>query len=68
MKRALGVVAASVAAVAGAWVAYHRFAPHETPEGQPGLAALTAESLDDFRHEFNEAAAHTRVVALLSPT
>ncbi len=39
-----------------------------TPKGQPPLTSLTPSNLDQFKHEFNDAADRTRLVLLLSPT
>jgi hypothetical protein len=65
---AVGASLAVLALVAGAWVAYHHWAPHDAPAGQPTLASLTPENLDDFRELFNAAAGDARVMILLSPT
>ena len=39
-----------------------------TPKGQPPLTSLTPGNLDQFKHQFNDAADRTRLVLLLSPT
>ncbi len=39
-----------------------------TPRGQPPLTSLTPSNLEEFKHEFNNAADRTRLVLLLSPT
>jgi hypothetical protein len=39
-----------------------------TPPGQPALASLTQNGLDQFRHDFNGAGNGARLVLLLSPT
>jgi len=38
------------------------------PNGQPPLASLTPNNLDQFKREFNGAADRNRLVLLLSPT
>ncbi len=38
------------------------------PNGQPPLTSLTANNLDQFKREFNDAADRNRLVLLLSPT
>ena len=38
------------------------------PIGQPPLTSLTANNLDQFKREFNDAADRNRLVLLLSPT
>ncbi|MGA8619679.1 MAG: hypothetical protein WB660_14325 [Candidatus Sulfotelmatobacter sp.] len=38
------------------------------PPGQPALASLTENSLDQFRHDFNDAVDEVQLVLLLSPT
>jgi hypothetical protein len=56
-----------LAAIAGmfAWV---QFATHDTPAGQPPLAALDAGSLGTLKADFNRAVDETRMIVLLSPT
>ena len=39
-----------------------------TPKGQPPLTYLQPTDADEFKHEFDRAAANTRMVLLLSPT
>ena len=39
-----------------------------TPKGQPSLTYLQPTDADQFRREFDRAAANSRVVLLLSPT
>jgi hypothetical protein len=39
-----------------------------SPSGQPPLASLTPNNLDQFRREFNGASDRNRLVLLLSPT
>lgn len=48
-----------------AWVKY---APRETPKGQPPLAVLDASSLQDFRDTFNAGSDGVRILVMLSPT
>jgi hypothetical protein len=38
------------------------------PSGQPPLTSLTADNLEQFKGEFNDAADRNRMVLLLSPT
>ena len=39
-----------------------------TPDGQPPLTYLTANNIDQFKHQFDGAAERARLVLLLSPT
>jgi hypothetical protein len=39
-----------------------------TPKGQPPLTYLQPPDADEFKREFDRAAANTRTVLLLSPT
>jgi len=39
-----------------------------TPKGQPPLTYLQPTDADEFKREFDRAAANTRMVLLLSPT
>jgi hypothetical protein len=41
---------------------------HQTPPGQPPLANLTPQSLEQVKQEFNSSADRERVLLLLSPT
>jgi hypothetical protein len=38
------------------------------PSDQPPLTSLTADNLDQFKREFNQAADRNRLVLLFSPT
>ena len=38
------------------------------PNGQPPLRSLTANNLDQFKREFNDATDRNRLLLLLSPT
>lgn len=42
--------------------------PGTAPAGQPPMVALTHQTLEAVRQQFNQAADQTRVVLLLSPT
>jgi hypothetical protein len=39
-----------------------------TPKGQPPLTYLNSDNFQQFRDQFNGAAANVRIVLLLSPT
>jgi|GEM_PF-2843764 hypothetical protein len=41
---------------------------HQTPGGQPPLTEMDAQSLENLKAQFNQAAGEFRVVLLLSPT
>ena len=41
---------------------------HATPDGQPPLAELKAESIASLKTDFNRAAGGTKVFILLAPT
>ena len=58
----------SVAAIAGAGLAWLEYAARRTPAGQPALSRLDVATLPAFRDAFNAHADATRVVVLLSPT
>jgi len=62
---ALAGIGALALAAAFAW---WKWAPRQTPEGQPPLATLHTASLGSFRDTFNAGSGEIRVVALLSPT
>ena len=66
IRRALVFVALALAVVAA--IAFGRFAPAPTPDGQPPLATIDAAVLEQFRSDFNAAADGVRIVVLLSPT
>ena len=65
-KRSWIVIA--VVVLRAAVVGHRQFGTHDTPAGQPGLVDLNPSSLESLRSDFNQSAAHVRVVALLSPT
>lgn len=68
MKRSRKIVLiAGIAALllAAAW---YQFGGHRTAQGQPPLASLSAESLEQLRAEFNAASDQPRMILLLSPT
>ena len=67
MKRRVAI-AAFVLALAALGVAGYYWGPAATPAGQPPLAEITPQTIDQFRAEFNSTADHPRIVALLSPT
>jgi hypothetical protein len=71
LRRALALAAlAALIAVAGAgaWLAWMKLTPRRTPEGQPVLARLDADTLPALREAFNAATGRKRVLALFSPT
>jgi hypothetical protein len=41
---------------------------HDTPDGQPPLVEVTADSMASLKTDFNRAAGGTRIVVLLAPT
>jgi len=67
MRRTALILAlwAGAVAVGAGW---YYWGPVATPAGQPPLAEITPQTLDEFRAAFNEAADKPRLVALLSPT
>ena len=71
MKRfttiAAGFVTVAVL-IGGGLVAWMRYAPRQTPAGQPPLAMLDGSSLQTFRDAFNAHTDETRIVVMLSPT
>jgi hypothetical protein len=54
-----------LAALAGLAFRYGSGSP---PSNQPTLTLLTADNLDQFKREFNQAADRNRLVLLFSPT
>ena len=66
--RTLATTLLLIAAIAGAGFVWFKFAPRQTPTGQPSLSRLDAATLPAFRDAFNADADKTRVVVLLSPT
>ena len=66
----LGAIIAflSIAAIVGAGLVWFKHAPRRTPAGQPALARVDLATLPAFREAFNEHAAETRLIVLLSPT
>ena len=65
-RRKLALVAVIVALqLAAAW---YQFGGHRTALGQPPLAELNTESLEQLRADFNAAADQPRMIVLLSPT
>lgn len=59
---------ATLAAVIVAVLAWRHVGTHETPAGQPPLAALDAASIATLKADFNGASNETRLIVLLSPT
>jgi len=47
---------------------WHYLWSAQTPTGQPPLAYLKSDNSGQFKDQFNRAAAHARMVLLLSPT
>ena len=66
MKRGLviGISIVLILVVAGI---YYSRAGH-SPEGQPPLVDINDRQLAELTAEFNRAAAHPRIILLLSPT
>jgi hypothetical protein len=60
----IGIVAVALVGVA----ASYKFSTRQTPPGQPPLAYLNNQNLEELRAAFNAAADQTRVLAMLSPT
>ena len=42
--------------------------PGTAPAGQPAMALITSDRLENFRDAFNQASDQIRVILLLSPT
>jgi len=66
--RRIALGAAAFALLAGAGWLWLGFGPRKVPEGQPGLATLSAQTLSSFRAAFDADAGKVRILALLSPT
>ena len=66
MKRAYIVVGILVALLAAAGL--YLYSGGQTPAGQPPLKNLSAQSVGEFKNEFNAAKDEVRVLLLLSPT
>ncbi len=47
---------------------WHFLWSDRTPGGQPPLTYLTSNDIDQFKHQFDDAADKARLVLLLSPT
>jgi hypothetical protein len=62
VKRTLLFLLAAAVLAAAVW---YGFFGHQTPSGQPALAAMDLAAL---RADFNRAADRTRLIVLLSPT
>ena len=63
------LIAAGVVLVAGLFAGgYYVYAPRRTPGGQPPLAYLTRENLEELCLQFNASPDMPRVLAMLSPT
>lgn len=67
MKRTV-LILVLIAALGVAGAGWYYWGPAAVPEGQPPLAYITPQTLEQFRAEFNAAADKPRIVALLSPT
>lgn len=65
-RQKIALVSIIAALVIGA--AWYQFGGHRTPPGQPPLAELNAQSIDQLRADFNAAADRPRMILLLSPT
>jgi len=59
--RLVGIVAAFL-------IIWYLWLSKGTPPGQPPLASLTQDNLDQFTRDFNGAGDEARLVLLLSPT
>jgi hypothetical protein len=49
-------------------VAYYFYAGSATPKGQPPLASLNSQNISGLKAAFNDSAAATRLLVMLSPT
>lgn len=65
-RRKIALVAVIVGLLLAA--AWYQFGGHRTAPGQPPLAELNTESLEQLRVDFNAAADQPRMIVLLSPT
>jgi energy-converting hydrogenase Eha subunit B len=66
-RKLLASLVVVLVVIAGA-LGWMRFVTHDTPAGQPPLAALDASTLATLKADFNRAAGDTRLILLLSPT
>ncbi|MGA8215322.1 MAG: hypothetical protein WB799_17125 [Candidatus Sulfotelmatobacter sp.] len=57
-----------VGIIAALLIVWYLWLSKGTPPGQPPLASLTQNNLDQFKHDFNGAGDEARLVLLLSPT
>lgn len=67
MKRTALIVGLLAALIAGG-AGWYYWGPVATPDGQPPLAEINPQTLEDFRAAFNQSDDRPRIVALLSPT
>lgn len=68
MKRSRNLLLIAAVVVVVLSALWFPFGGHRTASGQQPLAELNAQSLDQFRADFNAAAGETRMILLLSPT
>jgi len=66
VKRGL-IICGVILAAAFVWLGYQQIGSRQ-PQGQPPLANLTQETLQQLRAEFNRDADEVRIVLLVSPT
>ena len=57
-----------VAAVVVVGVGYYFFGGSATPKGQPPLARVNDHNISELKTAFNNSAASTRLLVMLSPT
>lgn len=63
-KHILWIVTAVVVIGAG----YYFFGGNTTPKGQPPLARVNDQNISELKTAFNNSAASTRLLVMLSPT
>ena len=67
MKRTV-LILVLIAALGVVGAGWYYWGPVAVPQGQPPLVYITPQTLEQLRADFNAAADHPRIVALLSPT
>lgn len=63
-KHFLGIAMAFVVIGAG----YYFFGGSRTPKGQPPLTHVNSQNISELKAAFNDSAASTRLLVMLSPT
>lgn len=63
-KTFLWILAAVVVSGAG----YYLFGGSATPKGQPPLTRVNSQNISELKAAFNDSAASTRLLVMLSPT